>query len=137
MPDIFVPLGGDNDIGFFNRVFNRGHIYTFAFDYADRNRVEVESHDTAEGFVRGFTIDVHTYRDFLRYVEEKGTDIPDHISTEARTQIETNLKAYIGRNIFGPEAFYPVLHTTDRAFKKALEALESEEMQMLTQQPAL
>ncbi len=137
MPDIFVPLGGDNDITFFNRVFNHGHIYTFAFDYADRNRVEVESHDTAEGFVRGFTIDVHTYRDFLRYVEEKGTDIPDDISAESRTQIETNLKAYIGRNIFGPEAFYPVLHTTDRAFKKAVEALESEEMQMLTQQPAL
>ena len=137
MPDIFVPLGGDNDLGFFNRVFNRGHIYTFAFDYADRNRATIESHDSAEGFVRDFRITDDVYRDFLQYAGDQGTSIPDEVSQEARTQIETNLKAYIGRNIFGPEAFYPVLHSTDRAFLKALEALESEEMQLLTQQPAL
>jgi len=137
MPDIFVPLGGDNDLGFFNRVFNRGHIYTFAFDYADRNRATIESHDSAEGFVRDFRITDDVYRDFLQYAGDQGTSIPDQVSQEARTQIETNLKAYIGRNIFGPEAFYPVLHSSDRAFRKALEALESEEMKLLTQQPAL
>ncbi len=137
MPDIFVPLDGDNDIGFFNRVFNRGHIYTFAFDYADSNRAEVESHGSAEDFIRHFRITDDIYRNFLHYVKEKGTGIPDQISPEARTHIETNLKAYIGRNIFGPEAFYPVLHTTDRAFKKAMEAIESEDMQMLIQQPEL
>ncbi len=135
MPDIFVPLGGDNDVGFFNRVFNRGHIYTFAFDYADRNRTEVKSHDSAAHFVRHFEITEDIYRSFLQYAEGKGTSIPDQISAEARTQIETNLKAYIGRNIFGPEAFYPVLHTADTAFKKALEALESETMLLFTQQP--
>ena len=137
MPDIFVPLQADNDIGFFNRVFNHGHIYTFAFDYADSHRAEIESYEDAQGFIQNFTLSQDAYNDFLRYAEDKGTSIPETVSREARKLIETNLKAYVGRNIFGPEAFYPVLHTADKAFHKALEALGSEEMLKIADEPEL
>ncbi len=137
MPDIFVPMGTDNDIGFFNRVFNRGHIYSFAFDYSDRHRETLEEHASARGYIDDFSIPPGMLRDFLQYVEEQGTSVPESLDPEARKLIETNLKAYIGRNIYGSEAFYPVLHATDRAFHKALEALESEEMHMLTSDPEL
>ena len=33
------------------------------------------------------------------------------------------LKAYIGRNLYSNEAFYPTIHKIDHTFNKALEVL--------------
>ncbi len=128
MPDIFVPLDSENDLSFFNQVFNRGHIYTFAFDYADRHRANLEQYPDAGSFIEGFAITNSLYNAFLQYVAERGTQIPGHINPEAENLIKTNLKAYIGRNIIGAEAFFPVLHTTDRAFIKAMDVLRNNDL---------
>ncbi len=126
MPDVFVPLAAGDDISFFNRVSNRGHIYTYAFDYADRNRNKLESFDNARGFIDGFEFSRESYREFLAYADQQGTQVPEKINPESEIMIINHLKAYIGRNIFGPEAFYPVLHERDEVFIKALEALHDE-----------
>ena len=127
MPDIFVPLDtGDNT--FFNLVFNQGHIYTFAFEYADRHRASLERHRDARGFVANFHLDNRSYRDFLDFARERGSEPSTPISSETEALIRANLKAYIGRNIFGAEAFFPVLHTQDPAFHRAMEALENDEL---------
>ncbi len=128
MPDIFVPLESDNDITFFNQVFNRGHIYTFAFDYADRHRASLEQYSDARDFIEGFVLTNTIYNTFLNYAREHGMRIPDHINRETETLIRSNLKAYIGRNIIGAEAFFPVLHTTDRTFLEALEILRHDDL---------
>lgn len=128
MPDIFVPLDNENDLSFFNQVFNRGHIYTFAFDYADRHRASLEQYHNAGDFIKGFVMNDNIYGAFLQYAGDRGTNIPDHINPEAENLIRTNLKAYIGRNIIGAEAFFPVLHTTDRAFLKAMDVLRNDDL---------
>jgi len=128
MPDIFVPLDSENDLSFFNQVFNRGHIYTFAFDYADRHRASLEQYHNAGDFIKGFVINNNIYGAFLQYARDRGTNIPGHINPEAENLIRTNLKAYIGRNIIGAEAFFPVLHTTDRAFIKAMDMLRNNDL---------
>ena len=38
--------------------------------------------------------------------------------------IKTMLRAYIGRNIFDNEGFYPVIHSVDNTFIKAVEVLK-------------
>ncbi len=128
MPDIFVPLAGNNDLSFFNRISNRGYIYMYAFDYADRNRSDLEAFENAKGFIDGFMLPAATYRAFLKYCEDQGIQAPEQISKESEQMIKNHLKAYIGRNIFGAEAFYPVLHQKDRIFIKALEAFHDEKM---------
>ena len=128
MPDVFVPLGSDNNTSFFNLVSNRGHIYSFAFDYADRNRGRLESHNDATGFTENFSISNAIYNDFLDFARKQGTQVPDNISWESREMIQNHLKAYIGRNIFGARALYPVLHQKDRILIKALETLRNEEL---------
>ncbi len=128
MPDIFVPLESDNDITFFNQVFNRGHIYIFAFDYADRHRASLEQYSDARDFIEGFVLTNTIYNTFLNYAREHGMHIPDHINRETETLIRSNLKAYIGRNIIGAEAFFPVLHTTDRTFLEAMEILRHDDL---------
>ncbi len=128
MPDVFVPLVGANNNSFFNLVANRGHIYSFAFDHADRNRNSLERFGDAESFVKNFNVSNAVYNMFLDFAREKGTLVPDDVSRESREMIKNHLKAYIGRNIFGSQAFYPVLHQKDRILIEALETLRNEEL---------
>ncbi|MDR4987565.1 MAG: S41 family peptidase [Bacteroidales bacterium] len=127
MPDVFVPLSSEN-LSFFNLVSNRGHIYMFAFNYADRHRAQLEKQSNAAGFVSEFSFSHADYLEFLDFVRAQGTRIPDDISPESEAMIKNHLKAYTGRNIFGAQAFYPVLHEKDRGFKKALQTLGNEEL---------
>lgn len=125
MPDVFVAIPGDPNAAFFNLVFNRGHIYSFAFDYADRNRQTLELFEDSRQFRESFFIDSKTYQQFLAYVSEQGTRIPERIDSRTESRIKTNLKAYIGRNIIGADAFFPVIHGEDAAFLKAAELLRT------------
>ena len=128
MPDVFVPLGSDNNTSFFNLVSNRGHLYSFAFDYADRNRSRLERYSEASGFAQNFSISNAIYNDFLDFARKQGTHVPEAVSKESREMIENHLKAYIGRNIFGAQAFYPVLHQKDRILIEALKTLGNAEL---------
>ncbi len=128
MPDVFVPVSSENNTSFFNLVSNRGHIYTFAFNYADQNRNKLEIYNDAIGFVSNFELPNTVYNDFITFARNQGTNIPEKIGSESEAMIKNHLKAYIGRNIFGAEAFFPILHKKDPVFIKALEALYDGEM---------
>jgi carboxyl-terminal processing protease len=137
MPDVFVPLISENNNSFFNLVSNRGHLYAFAFDYADRNRGRLEGYDDAPGFVQNFSISNAIYNEFLDFASGQGTQVPDAVSRESRKMIQNHLKAYIGRNIFGSQAFYPVLHQKDRVLIKALETLDNDELMLTLSVPEI
>lgn len=124
MPDIFIPLESSENNSFYNQVSNRGLIYRFAFDYADRNREQLTAYGDAGQFVERFQLSQSVYNEFLDFVSEQGLVPKDQASSESH--IKTNLKAYIGRNLFGSEAFFPVLHTRDNAFIRAVEVLNSD-----------
>ena len=42
--------------------------------------------------------------------------------------IKTMLKAYIGRNLYSNEAFYPTIHKIDNTFNKAIEVLKDSKL---------
>ena len=126
MPDIFIPLETGGQTTFFNQTANRGLIYRFAFDHADQNRSLItQRYNDARHFVNSFSVDAALYRQFLDFVEEQGINTRTTNRSASDPMIKNHLKAYIGRNIFGGEAFFPVLHTNDPALQRALEAFEN------------
>ena len=137
MPDIFIPIESGEEFVFYNQVANRGLGYRFAFNYADRNRNARHEHESPAAFVRDFSITPSIYREFLDFVRSEGVSSPGQISTESQDLIRRNLKSYIGRNILGAEAFFPVLHEDDKAFQQAVEVLNSQEYQSMLQTPSL
>ncbi len=134
MPDIFVPLETVGQTAFFNQVSNRGFIYLYAFDYVDRQRSNLTRFGDAAGFVQNFTLNNVIFRDFLQFVQDQGLQLPRQMNPECEAMIRTHLKAYIGRNMFGAHAFYPVLHTRDLTLDKAIEALRDGMMLSLLRQ---
>jgi carboxyl-terminal processing protease len=126
MPDIFIPLETGEHTVLFNQAANRGLIYRFAFDYSDRHRTAIGRHEDAAAFVRDYRVSDALYRDFMDFAGREGLrpgQQQDHTASEEL--IRNYLKAYIGRNVYGNEAFFPVLHQSDPAFRKAMEVLHS------------
>ncbi|PIY30606.1 MAG: hypothetical protein COZ08_11955, partial [Bacteroidetes bacterium CG_4_10_14_3_um_filter_42_6] len=72
MPDIYVPLITDTLQTYYNLLANKGLIFTFAFDYTDKHRPELNRFTDFESFNHGFNMDDNTYRELVLYAEEKG-----------------------------------------------------------------
>lgn len=125
LPDFLVPHRTGENIKFFNLLVNMGIIYQFAFDYADINREMLRNYENAEGFVNNFSIDQSTFNEFIEFAIDNDIEPQQGDIEKTESLIKNHLKAYIGRNIYGNEAFYPVLHKKDEAFKKAVELLNT------------
>lgn len=125
MPDIFIPIETNEQTGFFNQTANRGLIYRFAFDYADRNRERISAYGDAKRFVNTFQVDGALFRQFLSFAREEGLNPQPNSLSVSDPLIRNHLKAYIGRNVFGNEAFFPVLHAKDLAIERAVESLRN------------
>ena len=126
-PDIFIPLNTEERTPYFVKVANRGLIYRFAFDYADNNRDRIKAYETAENYVRNFQVNNIT-QSFINFAEREGVPFKQDEYRTAENLIKAQIKAYIGRNIFGNEAFYPVMNQRDPAVTKALEVLQSQNL---------
>ena len=120
MPDFFVPIDTTENSEYYNRIYRKGLVYTYAYSYADEHRKDLA------GFTKGEEFDKYldkenVLEDFIKYAAEKG--IPrDKTGLKASSLlINTQLKAYIARNIIGEEGFYPIIKKIDTTLLRAIE----------------
>ena len=120
MPDFFVPADTSGNSEYFTAIYRKGLIYTFAYAYADENRDVLTELKDADAFDQ-FLEEKNVLKDFILYAEEKGVPYSETGMTESRLIINTQLKAYIARNIIGEEGYYPVIKRIDKTLLKAIE----------------
>lgn len=128
MPDVFIPVDKDERYSFYNKLLNRGLIYQYAFDYADRNRPKLLEYGDYKAFDRDYVFGDDLMLDFLRYAEEEGIEMNEEGLDFAEEKIRSLMEAYIARNIFGDEGFYPLYLEIDHTFQKALELIRDKSM---------
>ena len=124
MPDIYVPLVDDSTEYYFNRIVNLGLLYQYAFDYSDRHRKELGHYKTVEDFDKGFRVTDAMFTELVKLAEDKGIKGSDEQRKVARREADILLKAYIARNLFDDEGFYPIYAPMDEVLQKVLEVLE-------------
>ncbi len=124
-PDVLIPAKRNESNVAFNKLVNKGLIYEFAFDYADRNRTNINKYENAQRFVKEFEIKYLIFNDFLQFVNSRDLELDEEDIKESKERIMNHLKAYIGRNIFGNDAFYPVIHKKDETFNEAVNLFTS------------
>ena len=123
MPDYFVPQDTTGHTPYYTEAQNKGYTYSFAFQYADKNR------ETLKQF-KDYTL-LCDYLDkeninlqFYKFAESKGLTSETAGQAECANVINNILKAYISRNIIGEKAFYPILNSKDETINKALEVMQ-------------
>jgi carboxyl-terminal processing protease len=125
-PDIFVPYDTVGGSAFLNRLVYRGVVYQWAFDYADTHREQLNgNYETAREFQEKFSIGQNLIDDFVNFAKSEGVEPADGELEESKAEIKHRLKAYVARNIWNNEGFYPIWNKNDNVVNKALESLES------------
>ena len=126
MPDIYVPLVDDSTEYYFNRIVNLGLLYQYAFDYTDKHRAQLKGYKTVEAFDRSFKVTDAMFDALVRLADEKGIVGTEEQRQAARRETDILLKAYIARNLFDDEGFYPIYAPMDEILQRAIEELKGE-----------
>ncbi|MBR1513318.1 MAG: S41 family peptidase [Bacteroidales bacterium] len=126
MPDIYVPLVDDSTEYYFNRIANLGVLYQYAFDYTDRHRQQLKQYKTVEAFDRSFTVTDAMFDELVRQAEAKKIKGTEEQKQVARREANVLLKAYVARNLFDDEGFYPIYAPMDEVLQRALKELKGE-----------
>jgi len=122
MPDIFVPIDTNGFTRYYALVVNKQLTYNFAFDYADRNRDELKMYKTAFE-LNNYLESKHVFDLFVKYAEQKGVPADTKGLDISRKIINTQIKAYIARNVIDNVGFYPIIMEIDNAFLEAVNYL--------------
>jgi carboxyl-terminal processing protease len=80
-----------------------------------------------EEFNNRFSIDSGIFDAFVNYAKDKGVSPEVQGLKRSAVVLETRLKAYIARNIWGNDGFYAVMADDDNVLKVAMEAISAEE----------
>ena len=126
MPDIYVPLVDDSTQYYFNRIVNKGLLYQYAFEYTDKHRAQLQHYKTVKSFDQSFAVSDAMFEALVKLAEEKGIKGTEEQMQVARREANILLKAYIARNLFDDEGFYPIYAPMDEVLQRALEELKGE-----------
>jgi len=125
MPDIFVPRDTSGMTSYFNKVNNGGLLYEYAFQYADQNRSMLKEFPNFRA-LESYLNTLNLADTFAEFAAGKGIRRNPYLISKSNALIENRLKAYIIRNIFGDEGFYPIFHQKDTTLKRAIEELSKQ-----------
>lgn len=124
MPDIYVPYDSKDYPAYYNIMLDRGLIFQFAFKYTDTHREELARYATFNDFDDGFNISNAMFNNFLNYTEDMGVERDPEGIRKSKSRIKILMKAFIARNLYDDDGFYPIYHRIDETFLRAIEYLE-------------
>ena len=109
----------------YNGLVKKTGIFNFGIDFKGGTVVEVDlgqesNIDEVKDLVLNVTGDTNAQ------VQEviDSTHVIVKLSAEDKKELKIWLKALIGRNLYGDEAFYPVINASDKVILKALEVIK-------------
>ena len=111
---------------FFNLIYNKGLFIQYAFEYTDKNRQAIKAtYKDAAGFVKSFSVNNSMLDELIAYALKNGVKTDEAGIAASKEIIKTYLKAFVGRNIFDDEAFFPVIQKDDKTLLKAISVLDT------------
>lgn len=124
LPDLYVPRKSDSSLFYFNRLANSGLIFQYAFDYADANRQILRQYKNVNDFISRFNVNATMLENLYLQAAERGITANRAAKKSGEEHTSTLLKAYIARNIYDDEGFYPIYQQIDVVLQQALRHLD-------------
>jgi carboxyl-terminal processing protease len=119
MPDIFVARDTSDYSPYLTKIINYGYLYQFAFKYTDQNRDKLKSFKNWQE-MKNYLEKQNLLAEFVKFAESKGVKSSASDLNISKNYILHLLNAYITRNIFGDEGFYPLYFQRDETVLRAL-----------------
>jgi len=122
MPDIFIPLDTNGINHYFRSVSARNLIYRYAFSITDSKRSMLTKFKKVAD-LETYLNSLNLLKSFEVYAKKNNVVAKPGELKESGTIIETQLKAYIARDILDNDGFYPIISRIDNTLQKAIEIL--------------
>ena len=120
MPDTFIPLDTNTYHPAISEAIRKDLIRQFAFDYTNKYRAELESQELSN-FIKFFELNTNDLKSLETFFKSSNVMLSIFELSKADKNILTiQIKAYIARNIWNDDGFFPVIHTIDNTFQKAI-----------------
>ncbi|RLD50716.1 MAG: peptidase S41, partial [Bacteroidetes bacterium] len=74
MPDVFVAIEEDERLSYYNKLFQKGLMYRFAFEYTDDNRSMFKQYASFSEFNQNFSVEPSIMKEFLNFANENEVD---------------------------------------------------------------
>ncbi|MDH6342456.1 carboxyl-terminal processing protease [Parabacteroides sp. PFB2-12] len=123
MPDIFIPRDTSGMTSYYTSVINSGTLYLYALEYSDRNRDNLSRFGTWQELYDHLKTQPILY-DFTNFAAAKGIRKRMSLIQISGPLIENQLHAYIVRNFFDEDGFYPIFQKEDITLQKAVQILK-------------
>jgi carboxyl-terminal processing protease len=120
MPDFFVPADTSGRSDYFEKIYQKGLVYQYAFFYSDQYRKTLEKFTRASE-IEEFLEKQNVLQNFVSWAASRGVPSDPGGLRISGFIIKTQLKAYIARNILGEEGFYPIIQEIDRTLLKTID----------------
>jgi len=129
MPDVFIPVDTSGISPLFENLVRKGLIYKFAFRYTDEHRQELNKLADVDALLAYYK-DHPVMNLFLDMAEnEWHLKINPQDLKISRKLIDTQIKAYIARNIFDNDGFYPIFNSMDATIDTAVAILNEPDVE--------
>lgn len=122
MPDIFVPIDTSDVTEYLMAVRNRGLIYRFALEYTDGHRNNLAGMQSLKE-MEDYLIEDKVLSQFSKFAAKNGVPVDNKDIKISQLIIETQLHAYIVRNILDNDGFYPIIEKIDTPLQRAIEEI--------------
>ena len=123
VPDIFVARDTSGMTNYYIEVANAGLLQRYSFNYCNNNRAALNKLEDYNQFLRTAPSDEALVRDFADYAANNGIAPRWYYINQSQNLIATILKSLIARDIFGNQAYYPILNRNDKTVQAALKAM--------------
>ncbi|PLX01483.1 MAG: peptidase S41 [Marinilabiliales bacterium] len=122
MPDVFVSVDTTGASKLLSNVISKGLIYKYAFEYVDTNRSVLTKYEDVYQLL-DYLESQNIYRKFIAFVKTKGVKVEEEDVKTSGYIIETQLLAFICRNIFDNEGYFPIIRRIDEPLIKSVNIL--------------
>lgn len=125
MPDLFIPMDTLDVTKYFMEVSGRNILYRYTIEYADKHREELNKVETIADLKAMLDADKNLLSDFIRYAAGQGVKPVQRDIARSRLLIESQLRAYIGRNtVLEDNGFYSNIIPIDKVLQRSIELLQ-------------
>ncbi len=119
MPDYFVPLDTTANTMYLTRLFNSNSMAEFSLNYVAQNRKGLEKM-SFEKFNKNFSVNDEILAELKSFGDENGVIFNQSEFEKSKSLLRIYCKAFIARNIWKNEGFYPIFNEQNEIFQRAL-----------------
>jgi len=126
MPDYFVPLDTTQNSTYLNRLFLSNSLRQYTFSYYEKNKSRLEKMGF-EKYNSEFEISDKMLDDLISLGKTNDVQFDKEGFNKSKELIKLYCKAYIARNVWNNEGFYPIFNQQNEIFKEALKLFDQAE----------